>query len=321
MCKILVAGATGMVGTSIVRRILSEYPVLNVRGTCHSSTPLFEHERLEYVQADLTNRGDCRAAVRDCDAVVMAAAYTGGAASARGEPHRQTTDNLVMDANLLDACHSEGVKRVAFISSATVYQDFDGLIAENRLDWSRDPHPAHFGVGWAKRSAEKLCQFWHQKYGMEIIVLRASNVIGPYVRFDPARSSFIPALIRKAVDAMDPFEIWGSPDVKRDVIYSEDFARAVVELLFLKRVKFDTFNVGSGKLISVGEAAELALASAGHRPAEILHKDSGPGTAKSRGLDCSKIRSTSGWEPQVSFEEGIRRLTLWWTLNRTWWEK
>jgi len=310
-----------MVGTSIVRHILSEYPVLKVRGTCHSSTPFFQHERLEYVEADLTNRQDCRSAVRGCEAAVMAAAYTGGAASAQSEPHRQTTDNLVMDANLLDACHSERVKRVAFISSATVYQDFDGLIAESQLDWGRDPHPSHLGVGWAKRSAEKLCQFWHEKYGMEIIVVRASNVIGPYARFDPRRSNFVPALIRKAVDAMDPFEIWGNPDVKRDIIYSDDFARAVVELLFLKSVKFDTFNVGSGKLISVREAAELALAAAGHRPGEILHNNNGLGTANSRGLDCGKIRSVSGWEPQVSLEEGICRLTRWWTRNRAWWKK
>ncbi len=66
---------------------------------------------------------------------------------------------------------------------------------------------------------------------MEIVLVRAANVFGPYARFDPSTSNFLPALIRKAVERLDPFPVWGSPDVVRDVIYSADFASDCVGLL------------------------------------------------------------------------------------------
>lgn len=310
-----------MVGASILREVASTYPSLAFRGTWHSSPPLFHGENIEYIRADLTEKEDGRKAVRGCSSVIMAAAYTGGAASSAMEPHRQTTDNIVIDANLLDACYSEGVERVVFISSATVYQDFDGVISETGLDWNRDPHPAHFGVGWAKRAAEKLCEFWHVKYGMDVIVVRASNIYGPLARFDPERSNFIPALIRKAVDGLDPFEVWGSPDVTRDVIYCDDFARAIAGLLFAGNIKHDVFNVGSGTGTTVGDVARLALQAAGHKPGSIRFTGSGPGSARSRLLDCSRIRGAIDWTPIVSLEEGIRKTTLWWMENRYGWKK
>jgi nucleoside-diphosphate-sugar epimerase len=319
--KILVAGATGMVGTSIMRHLVSEHPSVAVSGTWHFSAPFCNGGNLEYVQADLTIREECRKAVRGCSGVIMAAAHSGGAASSMAEPQRQTTDNLVMDANLLEACHAEGVERVVFISSATVYQDLEGVISESGLDWNKDPHPAHFGVGWAKRSAEKLCQFWHLKYGLEVVVARASNVYGPFARFDPGRSNFIPALIRKAADELDPFDVWGSPKVTRDVIFCEDFARAISGLFFAAQIKHDVFNVGSGTSTTVGEVVELALRAAGHRPSRINYTESGPSTTKSRLLDCSKIRQAIDWTPVVSLEQGIRETTLWWTENKYRWKK
>lgn len=310
-----------MVGTSIVRELASKHPAVSIRGTWHSTLPSDCDLSQENVQADLLMREECRTAVRGCSRVIMAAAHSGGAASAMAEPQRQMTDNLVMDANLLEACHAEGVKRVVFISSATVYQDCDGIIAEDGLDWNLDPHPAHFGVGWAKRSAEKLCRFWHLKYGLEIAVIRSSNVYGPFARFDPSRSNFIPALIRKATDRIDPFVVWGGPDVRRDVIFCEDFARAAVGLLFARHIPYGVFNVGSGRSTTVGEVVELALKAAGHRPGQIHYTEKGPSTVKSRLLDCSRLRKAIDWTPVVSLEQGIRDTTRWWKENRHRWTK
>jgi GDP-L-fucose synthase len=72
---------------------------------------------------------------------------------------------------------------------------------------NREPHRAYFGVGWAKRYVEKLCRFWYEKAGLEVIIARSSNIYGPFAKFDAEVSHFVPALLRKAVDKRDPFEV------------------------------------------------------------------------------------------------------------------
>jgi GDP-L-fucose synthase len=252
---------------------------------------------------------------------MAAAAHAGGAAALAAAPARQVTDNAVMHARLLEALHAQGVQRVVWIGSVTLYQEFEGAIREDALDLNQDPPASHFGVGWVMRFSEKLCQFWRAQGGMAIINIRSANVFGPYARFDPRGSNFIPALIRKAVDRMDPFEVWGSPDVARDVIYAADFARAVGLLLTDDAIPGGVFNVGSGAPVTVGQVVEWALRSAGHAPSEIRYRDDRPTTIRFRSLDCSRIRAATGWAPQHTVEEGIRLTTDWWMRNKDWWTK
>lgn len=318
---IFLAGATGLAGSAIIQHILGNYPDVRIKGAYHATRPFIAHERISYIRADLTKRDECRLAVRGCELAIMAAASTGGAGDTVSEPHRQVTDNLVMDALMLEAMYFEGIKRVVYLSSVTVYQEFEGYIKENELDLNQEPHPAYRGVGWAKRSAEKLCQFWHEKYGMEIVVVRCANIYGPYAKFDPARSNFIPAIIRKAADKMEPFEVWGSPDVARDVIYSEDFARAVILLLTHNEIKCDTFNLGFGKTTTVGEVADLAIKYSGHTPRRMIYSDDKPTTIRLRAVDCQKIKNCLKWEPIYPIEEGIKLTTQWWIENKDKWTK
>lgn len=318
---VLVAGATGLAGAGIIGCLLDTYPDIVVRGTYNTTPPFIRHDRLEYVKADLTRREDCRRAAMGCGLAIMAAAQTGGAGSTKSEPERQVTDNLVMDALLLEALVHENVKRTVFISSATVYQPFSGAITEKEIDWKQDPYPAYFGVGWAKRSVEKLCQFWHETTGLEVIIARSSNIFGPFAKFDPKWSNFIPALIKKAVDGMNPFEVWGNEQVTRDVIYIEDFARAVIALLFQNAKKFDVYNLGSGIRTTVGEVVDWVLKAAHHHPERIVYSENQPTAIPFRALDCAKIKQATGWEPSFSIEEGVKLTTQWWIANRQWWKK
>lgn len=318
---IFLAGATGLAGSAIIQHILRNCPNVRVKGAYHTTRPFIEHERISYIRADLTKREECRLAVQGCDLAIMAAASTGGAGDAVSEPHRQVTDNLVMDALMLEAMYFEGVKRVVYLSSATVYQEFEGYIKEDELDWNQEPHPAYRGVGWAKRSAEKLCEFWHEKYGMEIIIARCANIYGPYAKFDPVRSNFIPAIIRKSVDKMEPFEVWGSPDVARDVIYAEDFANAVVLLLTTDEIMCDTFNLGFGGTVTVGEVVESSLKYGKHKPSDVIYSQDKPTTIRVRALDCQKIKKYLNWEPMHSADEGIKLTTQWWIENKDKWSK
>jgi GDP-L-fucose synthase len=318
---VFVAGATGIAGSGILGALLRNHPTVRIRASWFRQEPFLDNARIHYVQGDLRDPDDCRRMVRGCDCAILAAANTGGAGIAHTSPWEQVSDNVVIDVRLLEACQRENVRRLVFVSTAVVYQEFDGFIREDQLDLNRDPHPAYLGVGWAKRFAEKLCRFWHEKSGLDILIARSSNIYGPYAKFDPATSNFIPAIIRKAVGKMNPFEVWGSPDVTRDVIYADDFGEAITMLLDHDEIHFDAFNVGSGDKTTVGEVVRCALQYAGHEPGNVLYVGDKPTTIPLRALDCSKIRSAVGWQPRVSVEAGIERTTRWWMQNKDWWRK
>lgn len=318
---ILVAGGTGLAGSGVVRALLRHSPSVRVRVSHRGGGAVPDDPRVELVHADLTEAKDCRRAAAGCDAAVMAAAFTAGAQSSRDEPWRQVTDNVVMDARLLEAFHQEGVRRVIYVSTASAYQDFDGFIREDQMAWDRDPPQAFMGVGWGKRYGEKACRFWHDSTGMEVLIARLANVFGPNAKFDPATSHFIAATIRKAVDHLDPFPVWGSPHVVRDVLYADDFGDAVTAMLNATSIPFDVFNIGSGRKTTVGEVVEWTLRHAGHTPSRIAYGEDGPQTVPFRALDCAKARDMLGWRPSVGIEDGIRRTISWWQDNKESWSR
>lgn len=318
---VFLAGATGLAGTSIIKYILDNYPSTKIRASFFHTKPFIKHEKIEYVYGDLKSQKDCREMVKGCDCAIMAAASTGGSNLSNLQPLAQVNENIVMNAQMLEAFYFEHIKRVVYIGSATLYQEFHGHIKEDELDLNKDPHPAYLGVGWVVRFIEKLCKFWHEKYEMEILISRTSNIYGPYAKFNPAISNFIPAIIRNAVDKVDPFEVWGTPDVIRDVIYSEDFARAIVTMLDNEKIKFDIFNIGSGTRTTVDEVVKLALEYAEHRPSIVKYNSSKPTTIKFRGLEISKAKNVLNWQPRYTIDEGIKKTTQWWISNKNEWKK
>ncbi len=319
---VFLAGSAGLAGTSILQRILADYPTTKIRGSYYKHTkPFVKDSRIEYVYGDLRSVDECRKMIKGCDCAIMAAAYTGGAAVTTTSPWEHVKENLLLNTQMLEAFHREGIKRVVYIGSATLYQEFEGNIKEDELDLNKDPHHSHIGFGGVVRFTEKLCAFIHEKYKTEIIIVRAANIFGPYAKFDPQTSNFIPAIIRKAADKMDPFEVWGTPDVVRDVIYSEDFARAIAMIMDNEKITFDIFNIGSGRKTTVDEVVKWALKYAGHIPSEIRYLQDKPTTIKFRVLDSSKAKRILGWEPEHGVEEGIKKTTQWWFENKGRWKK
>jgi len=119
----------------------------------------------------------------------------------------------------------------------------------------------------------------------------------------------------------NPFVVWGSPQVGRDILYADDFGRAVVAMLEAAHTKFDVFNIGSGRVTTVREVAELALRAAGHEPAKIVYDAASPTTVVHRMLDCAKARDLLGWTPETTPAEGIRRTVAWWRDNKDTWQR
>jgi len=319
--NIFLAGSTGQVGTGILKYIVENSPTTKIQASYHTTEPVIKNKQVKYVKGDLRSLDDCRRMVKGCDCAIMAASHAGGAGYTQMHPWAHMDKNLMMNKQMLHAFRLENIKRVIFIGSAVVYQSFEGRIKEEGMDFNKEPHPAYYGYAWAFRFLEKLCKFLHEKYNMEIIIVRAANIFGPYDKFNPDVSNFIPALIRKAVDKMDPFEAWGSPDVVRDVIYTDDFARAITIMADDTNVKFDTFNLGSGMKTSVGDVVNWAIKYSRHTPSKIKWIQGKPTTIKFRALNCSKVKKTFGWKPQNTIEEGVKKTTEWWIENKEWWKR
>jgi GDP-L-fucose synthase len=320
---VFVAGGAGLVGANVINYLLQTSPTTRIRATFYRHTaPFIQHDRLEYVYADLTSAQECYQMVQGCDCAIMAAfANAGGVGLLTAHPWPQVTDNIIINTQLLAALAAQQVKRIICLGSITLYQEFEGHISENELDLNQDPYPAYFGIGWTARFIEKLCQFWHQQAGLETIIVRTANIFGPYAKFDPQSSNFIPAIIRKAVDRLDPFEVWGTANVTRDVIYVEDYVRALVMLLNTESIKFDIFNIGSGSPTTVGQVVEWALQAAGHQPQQLVYRADKPTSNQFKALNCSKIQRALNWQPEYTIEEGVKKTTAWWIENKHWWQR
>ncbi len=317
---IFLAGAAGMLGTAIIRHILDAYPEVFIRAA-YNKTPLnIIDSRLQPVQVDLASRDACIRAAQGCTHAIMAAATTFGAALMREYPWLQVNSNLIMNAEMLEAFHVVGVRRVVFISSSTAYQEHEGLIREDQLDLNQEPHPAYIGVGWVMRALEKLCLFWHRQTGMEIMIARPSNIYGPFARFNPLTSNVLPALIRKASDRINPFEVWGSPEIARDLLYADDAARAIILMLLMADSPFDIFNIASGTSVTVREMLEAVLETADYSP-EICYQSDAPTTIPFRGLDCSKAKQLLGWHAETGIRDGVAKTYRWWSENRERWDR
>lgn len=318
---VLVTGGTGMTGAEVIQQLLAADPTVRVRATWNRVAPDFRDARLQWLQADLTSRDGCRAAAAGVDAAILAAAVTGGARALTERPATQVTDNLVIDACMLEALAFAGAARCVFFSTASLYQPLDGQICEAQLDRNEPPHPAHRGIGFVKRASEQLCQFWHEHAQIAFGILRAANIYGPRAAFDPSRSNFIPALIRKACDRLDPFEVWGSPDVVRDVIFVSDAAVAAVRLLAVPDLGFETHNLGTGVPCSVGDVLRAALAAACHTPSSVVYSEKGPATVRGRILDSRQLENRLNWQPGITLEKGVLQTCRWWQENKDSWTR
>lgn len=311
--KVLVAGGTGLIGSHLIEELLKRGA--QVRSTLHAKQPLIRDERVEYVQCDLTKREDCSAVVKDTDFVFLCAANTSGAAVMAKNPIVHVTTNLLINSQVLEAACLAGVERLLFVSSTTVYPAVQYAVKEEEA-FVGDPHESYLGVGWMKRYIEKLAQFYCQRYGMKIALVRPTNAYGPYDKFDFETSHVLPALIRRAVQKENPFEVWGDGTAVRDFIYVTDLVEGLLAALE-HCANGDAINMGSSRPVSIKEAVEITLKLTGHADAKVVYDASKPTTIPVRIVDSTKAKTLLNFQPQVSFEEGMRRTIEWYRSTCT----
>jgi len=309
--KIVVTGASGLLGMHLIPELLALGA--KVRAVVHKRPLEIEDSRLEVVNADLTQEADCDSVMAGMDIACLGASVTVGAAQAIKNPMLAVTSNLIMAARSLQAACLADIKRVLVVSSTTVYPDYPRPVKEEEA-FLEEPHPAYQGVGNMKRYVETLAKFYCDQYGMKIAIARPVPFYGRYDNFDFETCHVIPALIRKAVEKQDPFEVWGTGNDVRDFLHVKDVARGCL-LALEKYPEFSGLNLGSGTSVSIRQLAETITNLAEHN-VPLMFAASKPSTIPVRVVDVSKAREKADFQAEVSLEEGLLDTIQWFAANR-----
>jgi GDP-L-fucose synthase len=312
--KVVVAGATGLIGSNLIRRLLDEGAT--VRGTLHHKSPVIDDTRIEFVHCDLTTAEGCACAVSGMQYVFLCAAVTSGAAAIAATPMIHVTPNILINAQMLEAAYNAGVEKFIWLGSTVAYPVTPKPVKEDEL-WSGEPFEKYFFAGWAKRFMEVMCRMYGEKLAktMTTIVLRPTNVYGPNDDFEFATSHVIPALIRKSVERWDPIEVWGDGSEVRDAIYVDD----MVEAMLQAGARLDSYaviNIGLGRGYSVRDILQMILEEDGYTDARIRYDASKPTMIPFRLVDTSKAEAVLGFKAQTDLREGLRKTIDWYRAAR-----
>ncbi|HSG33606.1 MAG TPA: GDP-L-fucose synthase [Sphingomonadaceae bacterium] len=290
--RVYVAGHKGMVGSALVRRL--------------------ETEECEILTAP---RGlDLReqAAVRDWfaanapDAVILAAAKVGGILANDTLPAEFLYDNLMIEANVIEAAYRQQTGKLLFLGSSCIYPRLapQPIAEEALLTGPLEPTNEWYAI--AKIAGIKLCQAYRKQYGCNFISAMPTNLYGPGDNYDLQSSHVLPALIRKAHEARlagaASFPIWGTGSPRREFLHVDDLADACVFLLKAYD-GYDPVNVGSGDEVTILELAALVSEVVGFE-GSIETDPSKPDGTPRKLLDSSKL-AAMGWQRSIPLRQGI----------------
>ncbi|CAN5884453.1 GDP-L-fucose synthase [soil metagenome] len=312
--NVLIAGAAGFLGTNLALALA--HRGARLRLTIHQKPLQATFPGAEVATLDLRQPADCARAVEGMDYVFLAAAHTSGAAVIRATPLVHITPNVLINTLMLEAAHRARVAKFCFISSGAAYPPTGDRPTREAEMFEGDPHDVYFAAGWMKRYAEVLCRTYAEKIPqpMPTVVVRPSNVYGPYDKFDFAVSHVTAALLRRVAERQNPIEVWGTGADIRDLIYVDDFIEGVLAA-FATDLPYLAINICSGAGQSVRQILEKILAAAGYQDADVRYDPSRPSTIPVRLMDNSLARQQLGFEAHTSLEEGLRRTLDWYRQN------
>lgn len=309
--NILVAGASGFVGTHLTQKL--SYLGSNIVGSYLNRKPSQKIPNVKYIKADFTNYQDCLMATENIDYVFMVAANTSGAAVMEKTPLAHLTPNVVMNTHILSAAYENNVSKFCFISSNTVYPVTDFPVKEDDVNY--EFFSKYFIVGWMKLFSEKMNQMYAKniKKPMKTLVIRPGNLYGPYDKFTWTESKVIAALIRKFVERHNPLIVWGDGKDLKDFLYIDDFIQGLLKSFELID-DYDEINIASSIPVTINDILEKILKLDPSSSIKLKYDTSMPTMIPKRLINTDKIRDKCGWEPKISLEQGLK-LTIDWYKN------
>lgn len=240
------------------------------------------------------------------EAVVFAAARVGGIHANNTFPVEFLTENLNAQLATINAAYTTGVKRFLFLGSTCIYpRAAKQPISEDQLLTS-PLEPTNEAYALAKICGLKLCEYYRRQYGVLFHSAMPTNLYGPGDNYHPEHSHVLPALIRRFHEAKQSaapnVTIWGTGSPRREFLYVDDLADALLHLLQLENPP-DWVNVGTGEDQSILELAQLVARVIGYT-GEIATDPTKPDGTPRKLTDITKLRST-GWSPKTDLETGI----------------
>jgi GDP-L-fucose synthase len=304
--RVFLAGHRGLAGSALLRRL---------RSSGYRNLLLRTHAEL-----DLTDRR----AVWDFfsqqrpEYVLLAAAKVGGIEANRTAPAEFIRENLLIQTNVIDACHAFQVRRLLFLGSSCIYPKHcpQPIREEYLLTGPLEPTNRAYAV--AKIAGIEQCWAYNREYGTIFLAAMPTNLYGPEDNYDLKSSHVLPALLRKVAVAKEAgapqVTVWGTGTPRREFLYSDDLADASIFLMEQPDAALDgllsaehppLINVGAGEDIAIRDLAELIARVLDYR-GELVFDPSYPDGTPRKLLDTSRMTAL-GWNPRVGLEEGIQR--------------
>ena len=305
--KIYVAGHRGMVGSAIVRALLAcGHDAQRIVTRTHAELDLVNQQAV----ADFF-------ASEKPDEVYLAAARVGGIHANHTYPAEFIYDNLMMQANVIQAAHVHGVQKLLFLGSSCIYPKFapqpmaEDALLTGKLEPTNEPYAI------AKIAGIKLCESYNRQYGRDYRSVMPTNLYGTGDNYHSENSHVIPALIRRfheaKVNAAAQVTIWGTGTPRREFLYVDDMAAASVYVMNLSQNSYAAqvqsqlghINVGSGNDVTIAELADAVAKATGY--AGRITFDAGKPDGTPRKLMDSGRLNAMGWRASVGLEEGLIR--------------
>jgi GDP-L-fucose synthase len=305
--KIYVAGHRGMVGSAICRQ-LQQQGQTNIITSTH-------------LELDLTNQAAVQAffAKQKPDQVYLAAAKVGGIYANNAYPADFIYQNLMMQANVIEAAFRNGVRKLLFLGSSCIYPRMaDQPMREDALlTGSLEPTNEPYAI--AKIAGMKLCESYNRQYdasnGVDYRSVMPTNLYGPGDNYHSENSHVIPALIRRFHEAKlansPSVAIWGTGTPRREFLYVDDMAAACVHVMQLPKATYDQhttpmqkhINVGFGSDVTIAEVAQAIVQTVGYT-GRIEFDTSKPDGPPRKWMN-STLLNNLGWQAQVKLREGL----------------
>ncbi len=295
LSKVYVAGHRGMVGRAVCRRLADEDCEVITAG----------RDKLDLRDAQATRRFFSQ---HRFEAVIFAAARVGGIVANNTYPVEFLSDNLLMATHSINAAYETGVNRFLFLGSTCIYpRDCPQPIRETSL-LSGPLEKTNEAYALAKIAGLKLCQYYRQQYGVMFHSAMPTNLYGPGDNYHPQHSHVLPALLARFHEAKETgarqVSIWGSGSPRREFLFVDDLADAVLHLLAVDNPP-DWVNIGTGVDQTILELA-AAVAETVRFQGQIVTDPSLPDGTPIKCTDVSLLHSL-GWRHHVELGEGLRR--------------
>jgi nucleoside-diphosphate-sugar epimerase len=317
--RLMITGGASFIGSSLADALLERGARVRVvdnltSGKLSNIQAHIDAGNIDFHQMDARELTHLRSLMDGCDVVFHLAADHGG----RGYVDLHQADcatNFGLDGIVFLAARQAGVEKIVFASSGCVYPNHVQTNPNETLylheDVVRPPHDADNTYGWAKLMGEITLKAYHDQYGMKTASCRYFTVYGPR----GVENHAVIAMIARAFVGENPFQVWGTGEQIRNWTYIDDIVEGTI--LAAERIDDGTpVNLGTMERIRVADAAREVLRYMGHADTPLQFRPDMPTGPYNRVADNRRAKELLGWEPKVSFWDGLHRTIDWYVATK-----